>query len=94
MKLSDGFVFALAGIGAVKVGAWVSNCMATALVRFGNWEPTAAKETAPLILLALAAGVFIMGLEVKAERINNAGLGYIPNSKQRLSKEAHDGRSV
>ena len=69
----------LAGVGAARVIGWAGAGLAYALTRWGGWQAAEAAQAAPVILLALAAGLTLSlwGLHEDNKRYSNSGYGRI-----------------
>lgn len=72
---------ALALVGAWKVASWMCEGTAWLLVNRGFWEPEAAAKSAPWILAALSAGLFISlyGMYEDNQRYSRQSYGCIEN---------------
>ena len=69
----------LAGVGAARVAVWACEGMACALTRWGGWQAAEAAQAAPVILLALAAGLALSlwGLHEDNKRYSRSGYGKV-----------------
>lgn len=81
---------ALALVGAWKVTSWMCEGTAWLLVNRGFWEPQAAAESAPWILLALASGLamFLYGMYEDHKRSSPYGRVQHSESRNDSSRKA------
>lgn len=85
-------VGALAGVGAAKVIQWSCAGLAFCLTCLGGWQAAEAAQAAPVILLALAAGLALSlwGLHEDNKRYSNSGLGKIEGYSARQKSNTND----
>lgn len=85
-------VGALAGVGAARVAVWACEGLTLALTRWGGWQAAEAAQAAPVILLALAAGLALSlwGLHEDNKRYSNSGLGKIEGYSARQKSSTND----
>ena len=82
----------LAGIGAVQVIGWACEGLTLALTRWGGWQAAEAAQAAPVILLALAAGLALSlwGLHEDNKRYSAPGYGKVVGFGARQKSESKD----
>ena len=82
----------LVGVGAARVAVWACEGLTLALTRWGGWQAAQAAKAAPVILLALAAGLALSlwGLHEDNKRYSNSGLGKIEGYSARQKSSTND----
>ena len=90
--ITSAVISLLAGIGAVQVIHWGSAALSLALTRWGGWQAAEAAQAAPVILLALAAGLALSlwGLHEDDKRYRRSGYGRIKGYSARQKSSTDD----